>query len=766
MTKTLIPILITSAAVAAMSFPGAALAQTRTKAAEETQVGEVVVTALKTDATLQETPATVTVLSGDTIAKQEIRDLNGLSARVPGLVSYSSPNGAGSVAIRGIGSSTAATSFDTAVGVFIDGVFAPRGRDFNTSLFDVANVQIVKGTQAAVLGKNTSIGAMVVTTRRPGSAFGYDVVASHEFELGSNNLDYGVDLPVSESLSLRFAGRVQRDEGWVHNDTTGSDGITQHGEYERLSALWSPTDKLRVFAYYQYEHVRRLGNLFELVNTDARNSFATEFQLDYHQQQSIVGQQQPDSVEDFTGQRALVEISYIGEWLDVTSITGWRGDKLNPGTILDSNLGQGGYTAQFFRDNTDQVSEEIRFSSKRSGPLRWTGGVLLYHNNWNAPLTTVNYGGNLAACTASSPTNFAGRPLAQPNTYGTEGCGAAFENYTMDTKTVSGYGQIDWDITDKLNLIAGARYTDEHKRVDVSRVLLSNYVTDTGFAIPPLNQRFIDARGTIPVGTQYRVNDTALDGGAALRYRFTDTFNIYASYGKGTKSGGVQNANYPQANGLVNDGIYPPEVARTVEGGFKGDFGRGHVYGAVFDTKVRDFQNALFNGVSFVLTQEQVKSKGAELEVLLRPMAGLDLFAAATYADTRYASGSAPASNVGKPFLRAPLFSINLQGAYTHALSDNYILTVEPSARFKDNYRFSTNPTIPISPSAWTYDLRVGVDNEAAGWGVALVGRNLSDEKIVAYAVPGQAAPLGVPAGADVALDKPRTIALQFTLRR
>jgi outer membrane receptor protein involved in Fe transport len=186
------------------------------------------------------------------------------------------------------------------------------------------------------------------------------------------------------------------------------------------------------------------------------------------------------------------------------------------------------------------------------------------------------------------------------------------------------------------------------------------------------------------------------------------------------------------------------------------------VYGALFHTRVHNFQNALFNGVTFALTQEQVKSKGAELEVLLRPLDGLELFGSATYADTRYAAGP----NIGTPFLRAPLFSFNLQGTYTRELTNDYVLTVQPSARFKDNYRFSTVAVVPVSPSAWTYDLRVGLDNKAAGWGVALVGRNLSNEKIVVYATPGQSAGLGIPAGADVALDKPRTIALQFTLRR
>jgi iron complex outermembrane receptor protein len=277
---------------------------------------------------------------------------------------------------------------------------------------------------------------------------------------------------------------------------------------------------------------------------------------------------------------------------------------------------------------------------------------------------------------------------------------------------------------------------------------------------PDLNQRARETRGIIPIGTRYRLRDDAFDPSASILYRISDALNVYASAARGTKSGGVQFTNYTQADGQVNSGIFAPETAMTYEVGIKYGFPSGHLHAAAFRTRVENFQNALFNGVSFTLTQEQNKSKGLEYEAAIRPLEHLELAVAATYVEAHYVAGNVPAANVGRSVLRSPQFTYHLRADYSRPLGAGYSLGIQPVVRFTDRYRFSFNPAVPPRASTWIYDLRLSVDNARGGWSLAVLGRNLSDERSVAYAFPA------VAGGSAVTLERPRTLALQLTLWR
>ena len=180
------------ALLASALFSTVAHAQTESGAADDAAGAdeEITVTALKRNLSAQDTPATVAIVSGDLIAKTNITSALDLPAITPGVIIQSAPGALAVASIRGIGSNASNQSFDQSVALFVDGVFTARGRDYASSLFDVSDIQVIKGSQSAVLGMNTTIGAIAMNTNRPAFDFGtrtttgFAVYDRHALEAG------------------------------------------------------------------------------------------------------------------------------------------------------------------------------------------------------------------------------------------------------------------------------------------------------------------------------------------------------------------------------------------------------------------------------------------------------------------------------------------------------------------------------------------------------------------------------------------------------
>ena len=230
--------LIATAALAAAFTGTAARAQNGDQPLVSDSAGseseEITVTALKRNMSAQDTPASVTIVSGEAISDMNISSALDLAAITPGVLIQSAPGALPVVAIRGIGSNASNQSFDQSVALFVDGVFQARGRDYVASLFDVGNIQVIKGSQSAVLGKNTTIGAIALATRRPEFKFGFNASYSHEFALGDDTYDAAVNIPLSDTFAIRAAAAlvnrarpvgVQRDAETVDADAVDVAGL-------------------------------------------------------------------------------------------------------------------------------------------------------------------------------------------------------------------------------------------------------------------------------------------------------------------------------------------------------------------------------------------------------------------------------------------------------------------------------------------------------------------------------------------------------------
>ena len=222
---------------------------------------EITVTALKRNLSAQDTPATVAIVSGDLIARTNITSALDLPAITPGVIIQSAPGALAVASIRGIGSNASNQSFDQSVALFVDGVFTARGRDYASSLFDVSDIQVIKGSQSAVLGKNTTIGAIAMNTNKPAFDFGFNASYSHEFALGDDTLDAMVNIPLSDKFAVRVAGRVTDLEGWVKNDLTGKESPKVATWAGRVSVRWQPTSTLDWNTSYQHETYESEGQV-------------------------------------------------------------------------------------------------------------------------------------------------------------------------------------------------------------------------------------------------------------------------------------------------------------------------------------------------------------------------------------------------------------------------------------------------------------------------------------------------------------------------
>lgn len=711
-------------ALASILVPSTAFAQastTRDGAAAEGDT--IVVTGLKRRETLQEVSATINVVNGESLAAHGVYDLTQLPTVSPGVTVERGGDGNPITTIRGVGTSFGVPSFDNSVGFFVDGVYAAHSREFLSSLFDLERVEVIKGTQSALLGKNTSMGAISLVTRKPGSQFAANLSASHDFELGSDIISAGIDIPLTSSLGVRVAGQYLDREGWVFNRVTQHNGPSEKTGAIRAVASWQPATDLNVTLLYQYEDNRQKGSAAEfaavgngvpaLLTTLAGYSF--EGSLNDITALSYQGR---DDTHGTTSHRATGTVEWILGGFTITSITGW--------TSYDDSRSQNisflpaDYLTRNADEKNSQFSQEIRLASPASESFDYVIGALYLKNNYK-------YSDRVAA-------NYPSPPF--PIVIG----GTALSLYKQDSRSLSAFGQARVAIVDRLKLLVGARYTNEDKSAIWSRVALAPGFYPTTFQLfgpTPLSRSESNVDGSI--GVEFRVNENVL---------------LYASWGRGTKSGG-----FAPTTTLLASAPYKSEVARSTEAGFKFQTAdRAFTLNmAGFYTEVDDFQLVTFIGSNFFIGNTDLRTQGVELETVWRPAAGLVFRGQATYADVLdRQTGMAPP--------RAPKWTGRVSGSYEHQLWGDYVWNLDAglSYRSRMNHQRLAADALPATKVA-KIDLGLGVANERQGWTLRLLAKNLNNARSTTFGI--RAPIIGTGVGNFIAYsDEPRTVALQLNL--
>ena len=233
--------------------------------AREASADEIIVTARKREESAHDVPLSVTAIGGEQFKARGLTELADLSLVTTGLTFRKTSVGFLDFRIRGLGTGGGNDSFEQSVAMFVDGIYFSRSPEFSQPLFDVQRVEVIKGTQASFLAKNTSLGAVSITTRKPGNEWAFDATARYEFKLKSTLFSGGVDVPVTDNLAVRVSGELSTDGGFVKNVLSGVNLGERRVRAGRVVAVWKPASDLDITGMYEEYHNEQIGVPVEVV---------------------------------------------------------------------------------------------------------------------------------------------------------------------------------------------------------------------------------------------------------------------------------------------------------------------------------------------------------------------------------------------------------------------------------------------------------------------------------------------------------------------
>jgi iron complex outermembrane recepter protein len=589
------------------TFCGVAKAQTVPAAqpggaeqGEPTVIDTIVVTGTRRESDVQDVPVTIDVVGANEIQRAGINNPSDIEQVVPA-VTFNPQIGAGFL-IRGLGSQSFEYNLEKAVGVVVDDVVQGLPRSIGLStLTDVERIEVLKGPQGTLFGKNATAGVIYVVTRKPQlDEFG----ASGNLRYGSNNetvIEANVNLPLSTTTAARLSAAYQQRDGYLPNRFNGVDGGSYQDVAVRAKFLWEPTSDLEVYLIGDFQDHKDEGtNVLETITSwptpatpiSPTSTNTLDFGLLLGSQYGIVfGPDNRDyadndpTTQDIRHKGVQGTVTYsLGDYT-LTSITAYKeqesgnrtdGDK-TPTDFNKYNVGE---------LEGKQFTQEVRLNSPVGGFVDYVVGAFLFDQDVEA---LENQGG------------LRGRTDLPPNTYvGTDG---GTQNYTAKSNSLAAFGQANLHFTDWLTLVAGGRYTDDE-------VGGSYFFSDD----PRFN--FV---GPHPDDVSAEASADDFSYKAALQIQATDNIMFYGGYAQGYKAPAIGTS-----AGETREVL--PETVDSYEIGMKSQFfdRRLTLNLAVFQ---QDFENMQTTTIVFrpdgnfdvVLDNAKgVESKGAELDASWR----------------------------------------------------------------------------------------------------------------------------------------------------
>jgi iron complex outermembrane receptor protein len=712
-------ILLTGLSMLAIASPAYAQSAEETTAAPaatddgSSRDGDIVVTALKRTGTLQDTAATIQVIEPLQIVNAQIADVTNVQRVVPSLQIYTSPLGTPALFLYGMGTSGSGSTFEQSVMPFFNGVPNGHARSMLVGTYDLSSIEVVKGTQS-ILGKNSSLGAIMVNTQLPTQDFEAAVIGRYEFEHNSPYVEGMVNVPVSDTLALRFAGQLRKDGGYIRNRFLNRDEPRLRTASGRASLLWDPSDNFTYSLVYQFDRRRRNGASYVPVTFDPNDDKDLSYQ-NFGDDLGPFG----DAHDYFRSHKLISNATLDLNGMTLTAITGFNHYKGN--NTVDVDLTPTPLFQANRREINTLISQELRLASDNSNGFNWLAGLYFAHDKFRLPTTTI-----------------------------TQTLGAVDFGYDQITNTMSAFGQVFVPLTPELELSGGFRLTAETRKAAISNTTLVPGSYSLGTKKP------------FPLTKVSRSPET-LDYSVVLKYRPTSNLTLYASYGQGSKSGGFDAQPSPAATyQLFRDNAeFTEEVARALEAGVKYNMpGLGYINLSGFHVRVKDFQaSTSLNTILFYFSRDQ-RSDGLTLDAGIEPVEGLNLKGTVTYLDTWDQTANLPLA-----FAAKWNGSVSADYAYDTG-SLKFGAGVGLDFRSNQFVRQPSNKNPPATEFLYKFgavqrlNAQISVGTSDGRYELALLGRNLTDEMVVDTAYP---APFF--SGVAASLDRPRTIALQLTAR-
>jgi iron complex outermembrane recepter protein len=678
----------------ACSLSRVAVAEESSKS-DSGELSEIVVTATWRETALQDVPAAITAFTAADLKDFNINDIRTLSAQTPGLV-VAGPAGLGGtpVTIRGIGQLPAGIGADDPVAIYLDGVYLGRAYSDLFDFIATDRVEVLRGPQGTLYGRNATGGAISIVTRNPTDTVGG--LADAQF----TNLDsYRMRGLASGSLGLpglsgEVAGAVSRKDGYVLNRFNG-----QFAEGERSQTLFT---KLKYAPSAQFDatieadaNKRTIDIETKLLTETNTNpySLAANFPgTEWHQSQG-----------------AALTVNARLPWATFTSITAYR--MANFTQLYDSDsTDQEILRLDPVTEHENQISQEFRITSADSLALSWVAGVFYFRERaWSF--------GDLPF---TSPVGVADLLLTANNT----------------TNSYAGYVDGTWSITDVFRMTAGVRYTHESKDFLFAQ-------TNEGlqeFATAPQTDSSISASAVTP---RFLID-----------YKLNPSVMAYISANRGFKSGGFAAYN-PLPTPTSTPLAFQPEHIWDYEAGLKSElFSHSlRMNFAAFYYDYTDLQVRTPDQYGFTVIRNAATAniKGLEAEFAWRPMSSIEINGNVSYLDARYKSFSYENGGVlvdlsGKRLFEAPEWKGALNAQYHIPLGEKGSLTLRGEYSYEGQAFYAyTNEPIYGHPALNLYNARVAYRTPSGANYITLFGENLSQKTYNTVVLQILGSPVGVP---------------------
>ena len=697
---------------------------------QDTATGEIVVTARRTEENVQRVPSAVSVFNERTLDRIQATDTTGLQGAVPNLniVQGRGSSNATNIFIRGIGQPDALQTFDPAVGVYVDDVYLSRIRGNQLDLLDLERIEVLRGPQGTLYGKNTIGGAIKFVTRKPGQ----DFRANASLGLGSyNQIEFkgAVSGPLGETVAAGFSFIRSVRDGFVEDrgdDREYNDKDTIGG---RAALAFTPTDRLRFDVTADYAHDDAKLNTGAPIN-DILNLFTPTVEVPL--------ERDPDDY-DYTVRTTpgLPNSTKMTHWglsgtaaydvndaLTLKSITAYR--KLKTEDYVDIDATEAEVGDVLVDVHQKQVSQEFQLTYTSD---RLTGVAGLYYLKEDITSHQKAFADDLVNLTA-----FRGifpDVLLGPSNFPTF---LRTVDDDLETESLAAYANASFAVTDALRLSAGVRWTREEK---------DYFRTTSTFSTSPL------LTSLAPFEFDRKDKWSDVSPMASIDYRFSPSTMAYLRYAKGFKSGGFNG----RANEVGSSTTYDPETVDSLEAGFKTSINRTLRFNAaVFHNNYKDFQARVSEldestvpptPLLSVLNAGKLRIRGAEVEAAWTPVPELLIDTQIGYLDAEYKEfvdlrfTNFEGSRAFQDPAFAPKWTMRFGAQYAVGLGESGAITIGGQARYRSRHALSVDNTFTNSETEieglfqkgyWLADARVVWENTSKRYSVGVYANNLFDK--------------------------------------
>lgn len=705
---------------------------------------EIVVTARKREESLQSTPISVAAFTANDLKRRQINSSDQLTQVTPNLqfssqAPSSGSNASSQIFIRGIGQTEFLPTTDPGVGLYVDGVYMARSVGGTLDFMDVQRIEVLRGPQGTLFGRNTIGGAISIHTKKPAETFG----GSASVKVGSyNRRDFllSMDIPLSETLLTRFSIGKRNRDGYVIRTVDGKDLGNDNTFGANAAVLWTPTENFELLLRFDYNKENENGapqvfnsiattGLFARVASAKAGCPAPGTELADSRcanNQQNVGPYKTNGTFPVISTLEGWGTSMTATWdlgaVTLKSITAYRDMKWLASRDADNTPETVLHTRN--DDTQNQFSQEFQVSGTAiDDRLNWLTGAYYFKEQ-----ATDDY--------------YVEIPFGNFNTGG-----------LVDNDTKALFAQATYDFTDKLSLTAGLRYTSENKAFTPIQSALTTYFfpiaaseknSDGLYVHPVTGETFPTVAGgnvaMVPGGTiffaqeEVKNNISEVTPMVNLAYQWSDDIMTYFNYAEGFKSGGYNARNVKPG---ATPRLFAPEFSKTFEIGFKGTFFDNtlRLNGSVFRTNYTDLQFVIREDFApIVFNAGKAVIKGFELEWTYVPVPNLQIVGGVGYTSSEYkelspelvANGGVALSN---QLPHAPDWSTNLGVAYEIFLGENGSVTPRIDWSYQSKKYFDANNTEAIAQDGYNLlNAAIYWTSPDEAWTVTAAVTNLGDK--------------------------------------